>query len=127
VPLQNFANFYACRHIFESRIPLGLTGALFGKEGGIQVLAGLAPASQILGPILKTPADQHGRKKLTKSEFDEFTSTKKWTQLFPIELIRRSLKFPKPSYYNFIILSILFLLELSNLCINTVSSPLNWK
>jgi len=35
--------------------PLGCTGTFPGNEGGMQVLAGLAPSSQIVGSLLRNP------------------------------------------------------------------------
>ncbi len=68
-------------------------GAVTGIEGGIQVLAGLAPSSQTIGSLLRTDRP-------AKCEFDEFTSIEKYTQILFIEHIRQSQKFDKPSNYH---------------------------
>ncbi len=48
----------------------GWAGEFPGKGGGIQVLVGLAPASQTIGSFLRTQW-------LAKSELGEFTSIEK--------------------------------------------------
>jgi len=58
-----------------------------GKDGGIQVLAGLALSSQTLLSLLRTPGCQSCLEKFSKSEFDEFTSIENYTQLLLIKPI----------------------------------------
>jgi hypothetical protein len=60
----------------------GCMGTLFGKEGGIQVLAGLVPSSQKVGSLLKkTLAGKAGQKILAKKSCGKFTSIEKCTWL----------------------------------------------
>ncbi len=55
-----------------------------GKEGGIQVLPGLAPLSQTVGSLLRTP------KTSAKIEFGEFTSMEKYFVGFSMKLTHLS-------------------------------------
>jgi hypothetical protein len=58
-------------------------GMFPGKEGGIQVLAGVAPSSQTVGSYLRTSlAGKSIQKNSTKREYSEFTSMEKCTQTF---------------------------------------------
>ncbi len=47
----------------------GCMGTLFGKEGGIQVLAGLVPSSQKVGSLLKKPWPAKPDRKVWQKEF----------------------------------------------------------
>ncbi len=70
-----------------------------GKEGEIQVLAGLAPSGQTVGSLLRTPAGKASQNFSAKCHFREFTSMEKYTRLFLIKRILQSQKFDKAHYY----------------------------
>jgi hypothetical protein len=74
-------------------------GTFLRKEGGIQVLGDLATSSQNSRFLFENLLTHKvGKINLTKSEFNEFTSMEKCTQLLLIERIRQTQKFDKPSY-----------------------------
>jgi hypothetical protein len=76
-------------------------GAFPRREGGIQVLAGLALSSQTVMIHFETPrAGKAGRKNSAKSGLREFTLTVKYTQLLLIKRIRQSKKFNKLGFYH---------------------------
>jgi hypothetical protein len=84
VSSQNLANIYTCKCILRVGVPCSCAGTFPSKEGGMQVLAGLAPSSQTTVYLLTTA----WLKKLAKSDLGEFTSMEKYTQLLLIERIR---------------------------------------
>jgi hypothetical protein len=43
-----FKNVYTCKHVFGVGTPCSCAGSFSGKEGGIQVLADLAPSFQTI-------------------------------------------------------------------------------
>ncbi len=50
--------------------------------GGVQVLAGLAPSSQLVGSLLRAPlAGEADKKNLANSELSKLTSMEKYIQL----------------------------------------------
>ncbi len=46
---------YTCKHTLLVGKPCSLAGVILGNEGGMQVLAGLAPSTQTVGSLLRTP------------------------------------------------------------------------
>ncbi len=48
-----------------------------GKDSRIQLLAGLAPSSQVVGSLLRTPWLQSQAERFGKKSFGKFTSNKK--------------------------------------------------
>ncbi len=63
------------------------------------MLAGLAPSSQTVGSLLKTPGQQSSpEKKWNKSEFGKFTSMEKYAQPLLIERSRQSQNFKKVGF-----------------------------
>jgi hypothetical protein len=48
---REFANFLYYKCVIGVITPRGCTGLFSNKDGGIQVLAGLAPSSQIVGSL----------------------------------------------------------------------------
>jgi hypothetical protein len=80
--------------------PHNATGAFPGKEvGGVQVLAGLAPSSHVVGSLLRAPlAGEVGQKNLANSELSKFTSMEKYIQLLLIKCIWQSKKFDQVGF-----------------------------
>jgi hypothetical protein len=50
---------YTRKQIFGGGPAMQLRKCILGKEGGIEVLAGLAPSSQTIGSLLRTPFTGH--------------------------------------------------------------------
>jgi hypothetical protein len=75
-------------------MPCRHTGAFSGKEGGIQVLAGLATSNQTVRSLLRNPLGSKAVwKKITKIEFGKFALVEECTQLLLIQHIQKSQKF----------------------------------
>jgi hypothetical protein len=51
---QNLANIYTCKCILRVGMPCSFAGTFTRKEGGMHVLAGLAPSSQTIVYLLTT-------------------------------------------------------------------------
>ncbi len=68
-------------------MPCRCTDVLPMKEGGIQVLASLAPSSQTVGFLLRPPP-LAGLPKMANFMLGNFTSKGKYTQLLLIKHIR---------------------------------------
>jgi hypothetical protein len=99
----NFANLFVLANVFLGVGTLcGCMGMFLGKEGGIQVLAGLAPSSQNRRILTENPlAGKAGfQKNLAKTEFRKFTSMDKYPQLLLIEHIWQIKKFDKVEFYQ---------------------------
>jgi len=94
------------------RIPHGCEGAFLRNEGGIQVLECLAPSSQTVKHLLRTPWPSKLAKKTPKSESGKFTLMEKYAYLLFIEHIWESQKFNKPSYQHKNCKSCLFKIDL---------------
>ncbi len=71
------------------------TALAHSQEGGIQVLTSLAPSSQTVGPLLRTPCQLW---RLEKSKIVEFTSEEKYAQLIFIKFICQSNKIGQLSH-----------------------------
>jgi hypothetical protein len=65
-------------------MPGGCTGAFPGKEGGKQVLAGLAPSNQTKRLLLRTTRPLW--KNLAKSKSGEFASREKYTPMTFVQM-----------------------------------------
>jgi hypothetical protein len=79
--------FILANVILAVGMPCGCTGAIPRKEGGIQVLAGLAPSSLAVGSLLRPPWPFASQKNSAKSENSEYTDRVKYPQLLFIHLL----------------------------------------
>ncbi len=68
--------FNTCQHMFGVSMQRGCDSAFPGKEGGIEVLVGIAPLSQT---VLKKTMAICWQEKFDESEFSVFTSIEKNT------------------------------------------------
>jgi hypothetical protein len=92
--------FITCKCIFGGLSRLHCcTGTFLGKEGGIQVLAGLAPSSQTVGSIFKIPLLGKLARKIWRIVSSMSSLQYKNIKNAFIEHILQSQKFDKPSRY----------------------------
>jgi hypothetical protein len=93
---RNFANFLNLKVFLKLGVCRACSSIFSRKEGGIQVLDGLAPSSQTGGALLRNPF--HREKYLSKGGFSELTLMGKNIQLLLIKCIWQSQKFDKVGF-----------------------------